>query len=143
MSSEQIEDVMAALNDMGVNIVENEEASEDGDDSPEDEAEAVDQADEDGDGDGAASRSVPEKKKETIDRTDDPVRMYLREMGAVELLRREGEIAIAKRIDAGSDTLTLAPWETPTPFKGIHDLSPPHNHDTGNTAGRTRVSQDV
>src|SRR3546814_5859145 len=70
MSSEQIEDVMAALNDMGVNIVENEEASEDGDDSPEDEAEAVDQADEDGDGDGAASRSVPEKKKETIDRTD-------------------------------------------------------------------------
>src|SRR3546814_85740 len=64
MSSEQIEDVMAALNDMGVNIVENEEASEDGDDSPEDEAEAVDQADEDGDGDGAASRSVPETKKD-------------------------------------------------------------------------------
>src|SRR3546814_9351166 len=80
MSSEQIEDVMAALNDMGVNIVENEEASEDGDDSPEDEAEAVDQADEDGDGDGAASRSVPEKKKETIDRTDDTDRMYLSEM---------------------------------------------------------------
>src|SRR3546814_9193907 len=96
-----------ALNDMGVNIVENEEASEDGDDSPEDEAEAVDQADEDGDGDGAASRSVPEKKKETIDRTDDPVRMYLREMGAVELLSREGEIAIAKRIEAGRDTMIL------------------------------------
>src|SRR3546814_131753 len=107
MSSEQIEDVMAALNDMGVNIVENEEASEDGDGSPEDEAEAVDQADEDGDGDGAASRSVPEKKKETIDRTDDPVRMYLREMGAVELLSREGEIAIAKRIEAGRDTMIL------------------------------------
>src|SRR3546814_1675630 len=84
MSSEQIEDVMAALNDMGVNIVENEEASEDGDDSTEDEAEAVDQADEDGDGDGAASRSVPEKKKETIDRTDDPVRMYMREMRSEE-----------------------------------------------------------
>ncbi|HEY9578949.1 MAG TPA: RNA polymerase sigma factor RpoD [Rhizorhapis sp.] len=123
MSSEQIEDVMAALNDMGVNIVENEEASEDGDDSPEDEAEAVDQADEDGDGDGAASRSVPEKKKETIDRTDDPVRMYLREMGAVELLSREGEIAIAKRIEAGRDTMILGLCESPITFNAIIEWS--------------------
>src|SRR3546814_3155778 len=123
MSSEQIEDVMAALNDMGVNIVENEEASEDGDDSPEDEAEAVDQADEDGDGDGAASRSVPEKKKETIDRTDDPVRMYLREMGAVELLSREGEIAIAKRIEEGRDTMILGLCESPITFNAIIEWS--------------------
>src|SRR3546814_1864929 len=104
-------------------IGEKEEASEDGDDSPEDEAEAGDQADEDGDGDGAAGRSVPEKKKETIDRTDDPVRMYLREMGAVELLSREGEIAIAKRIEAGRDTMILGLCESPITFNAIIEWS--------------------
>src|SRR5215207_4117874 len=84
MSSEQIEDVMSALSEMGVNIVENEEADED--EQPE--------------AGGGVETFVLEKKKETVDRTDDPVRMYLREMGAVELLSREGEIAIAKRIEA-------------------------------------------
>ncbi|HKR16358.1 RNA polymerase sigma factor RpoD [Rhizorhapis sp.] len=120
MSSEQIEDVMAALNDMGVNIVENEEAGEEGEDAPEDEVDSIDSAEEEDDG---SSRSVPEKKKETVDRTDDPVRMYLREMGAVELLSREGEIAIAKRIEAGRDTMILGLCESPITFNAIIEWS--------------------
>ncbi len=112
MSSDQLEDVMSALNEMGVNIVENEEAGEDG----ETEERAVD-----GEADGAAP--AVEKKKETIDRTDDPVRMYLREMGAVELLSREGEIAIAKRIEAGRDTMILGLCESPITFNAIIDWS--------------------
>jgi RNA polymerase primary sigma factor len=121
MSSEQIEDVMSALNDMGVNIVENEEAGEDGDEQRDDENDSTDSAD-DEDDDGA-SRPVAEKKKETVDRTDDPVRMYLREMGAVELLSREGEIAIAKRIEAGRDTMILGLCESPTTFNAIIEWS--------------------
>ena len=114
MNSEQIEDIMAALNEMGVNVVENDEAGEDGDDQTEaeDEAEPVDGSADDG---GPA----PEKKKETVDRTDDPVRMYLREMGAVELLSREGEIAIAKRIEAGRDTMIFGLCESPITFNAI------------------------
>ena len=119
MSSEQIEDVMSALNDMGVNIVENEEASEDGDDNRDDDTEeTTDEASED---DGP--KLMTEKKKETVDRTDDPVRMYLREMGAVELLSREGEIAIAKRIEAGRDTMILGLCESPTTFNAIIEWS--------------------
>ncbi|HEX7782115.1 MAG TPA: RNA polymerase sigma factor RpoD [Sphingobium sp.] len=121
MSSEQIEDVMSALNDMGVNIVENEEASEDGEERREDDADSTDSA-EDEEDDGT-SRAVTEKKKETVDRTDDPVRMYLREMGAVELLSREGEIAIAKRIEAGRDTMILGLCESPTTFNAIIEWS--------------------
>ena len=116
MSSEQIEDIMSALNEMGVNIVENEEASEDSEDNREDEVDSVDEGTEEEDG---APRLVTEKKKETVDRTDDPVRMYLREMGAVELLSREGEIAIAKRIEAGRDTMILGLCESPTTFNAI------------------------
>jgi RNA polymerase primary sigma factor len=116
MSSEQIEDVMSALNDMGVNIVENDEASDDSDDNNDTEAEAVDGPVEDEDGTGG---HVAEKKVTTTDRTDDPVRMYLREMGAVELLSREGEIAIAKRIEAGRDTMILGLCESPTTFNAI------------------------
>jgi RNA polymerase primary sigma factor len=81
MSSDQIEDITSALNEMGVNIVESDEDSVD----PEDKD--VDEVD---DSDGVAERPTTEKKKETIERTDDPVRMYLREMGAVELLSSEG-----------------------------------------------------
>jgi RNA polymerase primary sigma factor len=119
MSSEQIEDVMSALNDMGVNIVENEEAGEDGEDNRDD-------SDDDSSDDGAEDdgpKLVTEKKKETVDRTDDPVRMYLREMGAVELLSREGEIAIAKRIEAGRDTMILGLCESPTTFNAIIEWS--------------------
>jgi len=120
MSSEQIEDIMAALNEMGVNIVENEEASEDGEDQRDDSDD--DSSDESADDDGSP-RPVAEKKKETVDRTDDPVRMYLREMGAVELLSREGEIAIAKRIEAGRDTMILGLCESPTTFNAIIEWS--------------------
>jgi RNA polymerase primary sigma factor len=110
MSSEQIEDVMSALSEMGVNIVENEE----GDD---DEPEAVDTTAEEAESGGETF--VVEKKKETVDRTDDPVRMYLREMGAVELLSREGEIAIAKRIEAGRDIMIWGLCESPITFNAI------------------------
>jgi RNA polymerase primary sigma factor len=114
MSSEQIEDVMSALSEMGVNIVENEEADEDEPAEPDLEA-GLD----DGDTGGEGERFVLEKKKETVDRTDDPVRMYLREMGAVELLSREGEIAIAKRIEAGRDTMIWGLCESPITFNAI------------------------
>ena len=120
MSTDQIEDIMSALNEMGVNIVENEEASEDGDDQREDNDD--DSSDDSAEDDGGP-KLVTEKKKETVDRTDDPVRMYLREMGAVELLSREGEIAIAKRIEAGRDTMILGLCESPTTFNAIIEWS--------------------
>ena len=118
MSTDQIEDIMSALNEMGVNIVENEDAGEDAeaDDSAEDEPDAADSPEE-------SAPALDTKKKETIDRTDDPVRMYLREMGAVELLSREGEIAIAKRIEAGRDTMILGLCESPITFNAIIDWS--------------------
>lgn len=126
MSSEQIEDIMAALNDMGVNVVENEEAGEDAEpeDDSADEAEATEAQD-----DSAPAFEAP-KKKETVDRTDDPVRMYLREMGAVELLSREGEIAIAKRIEAGRDTMILGLCESPITFNAIINWSTALNEGT-------------
>ena len=110
MTSEQIEDIMSAISEMGVNIVESD------DDAAEAEDPAVDEVDE---ADGLAERPTIEKKKEIIERTDDPVRMYLREMGAVELLSREGEIAIAKRIEAGRDTMILGLCESPITFHAI------------------------
>jgi RNA polymerase primary sigma factor len=116
MASEQIEDIMSALNDMGVQVVENEEADEDEEASS---AEPdADSAAEDAEG-TESERFIVEKKKETVDRTDDPVRMYLREMGAVELLSREGEIAIAKRIEAGRDTMIWGLCESPITFNAI------------------------
>ncbi|MYL96752.1 RNA polymerase sigma factor RpoD [Novosphingobium sp. FGD1] len=115
MSSEQIEDIMAAISEMGVNIVESDE---DGDAQPDDDREAEDS---DADGDEVSPRVMVDaaKKKETVERTDDPVRMYLREMGAVELLSREGEIAIAKRIEAGRDMMILGLCESPITFHAI------------------------
>jgi RNA polymerase primary sigma factor len=111
MTSEQIEDIMSAISEMGVNIVESDE------DTAEAEDPAVDEVNEP---DPVGSDSpVIEKKKEIIERTDDPVRMYLREMGAVELLSREGEIAIAKRIEAGRDTMILGLCESPITFHAI------------------------
>jgi RNA polymerase primary sigma factor len=117
MSSEQIEDVMSALSEMGVNIVENEEADEDEPEAAEVDSDAG--LDDGSDGGDGSERFVVEKKKETVDRTDDPVRMYLREMGAVELLSREGEIAIAKRIEAGRDTMIWGLCESPITFNAI------------------------
>ena len=126
MTSDQLEDVMSALNEMGVNIVENEDASEEDqaeDDSADEAAVASDEAD-------AGPTLTTTVKKETIDRTDDPVRMYLREMGAVELLSREGEIAIAKRIEAGRDTMILGLCESPITFNAIIDWSNALNEGT-------------
>ncbi|TFI60224.1 RNA polymerase sigma factor RpoD [Sphingomonas parva] len=118
MSSEQIEDIMSALNDMGVNIVENDDRDEEDSSSETDSDGGLDEQD---GSDG--ERFVIEKKKETVDRTDDPVRMYLREMGAVELLSREGEIAIAKRIEAGRDTMIWGLCESPITFNAIIEWS--------------------
>ncbi|MCH4892702.1 RNA polymerase sigma factor RpoD [Sphingomonas sp. SFZ2018-12] len=126
MTSEQIEDIMSALNDMGVNVVENEDAGEDAepDEDGADEIEASEGQDD------AAPAFETTKKKETMDRTDDPVRMYLREMGAVELLSREGEIAIAKRIEAGRDTMILGLCESPITFNAIINWSNALNEGT-------------
>lgn len=122
-TSEQIEDVMSALSDMGVNVVENEDVGED--EQPEDDTpDEVDASDKDDEPFEIA------KKKETVDRTDDPVRMYLREMGAVELLSREGEIAIAKRIEAGRDTMILGLCESPITFNAIIGWSNALNEGT-------------
>jgi RNA polymerase primary sigma factor len=113
--NEQIEDVMSAISEMGVRIVENdEEAAEE---MGGDEVESIDGKDKD----KKSAAAAP--KKATGDRTDDPVRMYLREMGAVELLSREGEIAIAKRIEAGRDTMIWGLCESPTTFNAIIEWS--------------------
>jgi RNA polymerase primary sigma factor len=105
VTSEQIEDTLAMLSEMGVNVVENDEQGE--------EAEASDVA-------VREETAVVETTKEAAyDRTDDPVRMYLREMGSVELLSREGEIAIAKRIEAGRDTMIRGLCESALTFEAI------------------------
>ncbi|MEP2989037.1 MAG: RNA polymerase sigma factor RpoD [Parasphingorhabdus sp.] len=114
--NEQIEDLMSQISDMGVKIVENDdEAAEE---MAGDEVESVDGKDSK---DKKAVAAAP--KKATGERTDDPVRMYLREMGAVELLSREGEIAIAKRIEAGRDTMIWGLCESPTTFNAIIEWS--------------------
>ncbi len=130
MTSEQIEDIMSALNDMGVNVVENEDAGEDGE--SEDRAKQEDEADDEAaaEQDDSSAAFEPVKKKEIADRTDDPVRMYLREMGAVELLSREGEIAIAKRIEAGRDTMIFGLCESPITFNAIIGWSTALNEGT-------------
>src|SRR5690554_502918 len=116
MSSEQIEDIMSAISDMGVKIVENDD--EGAEETGGDEVESIDGSEKDKK--AASSTAI---KKATGDRTDDPVRMYLREMGAVELLSREGEIAIAKRIEAGRDTMIWGLCESPTTFNAIIEWS--------------------
>jgi RNA polymerase primary sigma factor len=119
MSSEQIEDVMAMLSEMGINVIENDEPEND--DTPVESATAVGEIDGLPDEEDGAEFTLTPSKVEKIDRTDDPVRMYLREMGAVELLSREGEIAIAKRIEAGRDTMIAGLCESPLTFNAIID----------------------
>ena len=115
--SDFIENVMGRLSEEGINVVESEEAGEgeekaaDDDDEPYVEADEVDTV--------SSAPSIAQKTTEKLDRTDDPVRMYLREMGAVELLSREGEIAIAKRIEAGRDTMIAGLCESPLTFTAI------------------------
>jgi RNA polymerase primary sigma factor len=107
VSSEQIEDVMSMLSEMGINIIEDDEV-EDEDRGPTDLVAT-----------GTKDVAVSTGETEKLDRTDDPVRMYLREMGSVELLSREGEIAIAKRIEAGRNTMILGLCESPLTFQAI------------------------
>ncbi len=107
-SSEQIEDVMAMLNETGIQVVEGEE-SEEQEAAPKPEAAA----------EGEAEEQTGNVDEESLGRTDDPVRMYLREMGSVELLSREGEIAIAKRIEAGRDMMIGGLCESPLTFRAI------------------------
>ena len=109
VSSEQIEDVMSMLSEMGINIIEDEEAEE------EEAKGSTEIATTESNRDVALSSGTSEK----LDRTDDPVRMYLREMGSVELLSREGEIAIAKRIEAGRNTMIAGLCESPLTFQAI------------------------
>ena len=112
-SPEQIEDIMSMLSDMGINVSEAEEA--DADEEKEDEAD-----DTDNELVEVTQKAVTEvKKSEPGERTDDPVRMYLREMGTVELLSREGEIAIAKRIEAGREAMIAGLCESPLTFQAI------------------------
>ena len=119
MSPDQIEDIQTALSEMGVQIVENDE---EGEAEAEQEAE-VEEMEVDEDGKKAASKTATKtataKKTSTGERTDDPVRMYLREMGAVELLSREGEIAIAKRIESGRDMMIMGLCQSPITFHAI------------------------
>src|SRR5256714_5221087 len=112
-SPEQIEDIMSMLSDMGINVSEAEEA---------DSEEEKEEADDDTDNElvEVTQKAVTEvKKSEPGERTDDPVRMYLREMGTVELLSREGEIAIAKRIEAGREAMIAGLCESPLTFQAI------------------------
>ncbi len=108
-SSEQIEDVMANLSEMGIQVVESEEGEEG--EAVVAKVEKSEEAEE-----GETAGNVDE---ESLGRTDDPVRMYLREMGSVELLSREGEIAIAKRIEAGRDMMIGGLCESPLTFRAI------------------------
>ncbi|EJJ25862.1 RNA polymerase sigma factor RpoD [Rhizobium sp. CF142] len=120
VTSEQIEDTMSMLSDMGINVIEDEEAEEAGASSSDDDDSSDNDESEGGElAPSSGTALATAKKKEPTDRTDDPVRMYLREMGSVELLSREGEIAIAKRIEAGRETMIAGLCESPLTFQAI------------------------
>jgi RNA polymerase primary sigma factor len=115
VNSEQIEDILAMMNEMGINVIEAEEQeeAETEETAEEEEAEGGDLVE------VAQPKAVLVRSSESTDRTDDPVRMYLREMGSVELLSREGEIAIAKRIEAGREAMIAGLCESPLTFQAI------------------------
>ncbi|NJL07767.1 MAG: RNA polymerase sigma factor RpoD [Methylacidiphilales bacterium] len=120
VTSEQIEDTLAMLNEMGINVIEAEEAE--AEEQPEAEPPAEEEEPDGGELVETSSARTParsETKSEPSERTDDPVRMYLREMGSVELLSREGEIAIAKRIEAGREAMIAGLCESPLTFQAI------------------------
>jgi len=132
VNSEQIEDVLAMFREMGVKFVETEEMSkegeeprEEGEEASEDGEEPREEVEEEAESERGqlveVQQKVPAKSeaKEPTERTDDPVRMYLREMGSVELLSREGEIAIAKRIEAGREAMIAGLCESPLTFQAI------------------------
>ena len=107
VSSEQIEDTMTMLSEMGINVVDGEESEQEAETPEETESE------------GSTSSAAGNIADDDVGRTDDPVRMYLREMGSVELLSREGEIAIAKRIEAGREKMIGALCESPLTMRAI------------------------
>ncbi len=115
MGSDQIEDIQTALSEMGINIVDNEEEAE-AEAQKDNEVEEISVS---GTKDAKKAPVQATRKLAAGERTDDPVRMYLREMGAVELLSREGEIAIAKRIEAGRDMMIIGLCESPITFHAI------------------------
>src|ERR1700691_1399010 len=118
VTSEKIEDVLAMMSEMGINVVETEEAdAEDAEDAREEPEEEESEG-----GELVETSAKPPAKsegREPAERTDDPVRMYLREMGTVELLSREGEIAIAKRIEAGREAMIAGLCESPLTFQAV------------------------
>src|SRR5579862_6836222 len=118
VTSEKIEDVLAMKSEMGINVVETEEADSDEDEETREEAE-----EEEAEGgdlvETTAKTPAKAETREPAERTDDPVRMYLREMGSVELLSREGEIAIAKRIEAGREAMIAGLCESPLTFQAV------------------------
>ena len=114
VSSDQIEDIYAMLNEMGINVVDSEEADGEEEEAKEEEAEGGELVEA-----PRPAAVVATRTAEPADRTDDPVRMYLREMGSVELLSREGEIAIAKRIEAGREAMIAGLCESPLTFQAI------------------------
>lgn len=123
-TSEQIEDVLGQLSEQGINVVDNEDPEAAGEDraNRKDAAGGDDDEAEGGDLVDASRQTLPTETKrnlEPTERTDDPVRMYLREMGSVELLSREGEIAIAKRIEAGREAMIAGLCESPLTFQAI------------------------
>ncbi|WP_131114587.1 RNA polymerase sigma factor RpoD [Lichenihabitans psoromatis] len=119
VTSDQIEDIYAMLSEMGISVVESEEADEAGE-KPEEAAAGEEEEAEGGEVvEAARPTAVATRTSEPTDRTDDPVRMYLREMGSVELLSREGEIAIAKRIEAGREAMIAGLCESPLTFQAI------------------------
>src|SRR5262245_14177831 len=123
VNSEQIKDVLAIFSEMGVNVVETEETSKEGE--REEGEEPREEADEEARSESSelieVQQKVPTKSeaKEPTEGTDDPVRMYLREMGSAKLLSREGEIAIAKRIEAGREAMIAGLCESPLTFQAI------------------------
>ncbi|MCE4223897.1 RNA polymerase sigma factor RpoD [Methylobacterium sp. C25] len=124
VDGDQIEDVLAQLDDMGIRVIESEETEETtAEKKPNGEAAEDEEASEGGEvAEAGPTRAVAvatTTTKEPTDRTDDPVRMYLREMGSVELLSREGEIAIAKRIEAGREAMIAGLCESPLTFQAI------------------------
>ena len=118
VTSEQIEDVLAMMSEMGINVVETEEADADEEEGAREEPE--EEESEGGDLVEVTPKTPAKSEaKEPSERTDDPVRMYLREMGSVELLSREGEIAIAKRIEAGREAMIAGLCESPLTFQAV------------------------
>src|SRR3984893_6305827 len=125
VNSEQIEDVLVMFREMGVNFVETQETSKEGAESSEEGEEPREEADEEAESESGELVEVRQKApakseaKEPTERTDDPVRMYLREMSPVKLLSREGEFAIAKRIEAGREAMIAGLCESPLTFQAI------------------------